>query len=226
MNSIRWLAIAISLVFACSANAITPGQTDDFQDGTTNAWINGPFAPQVENIVTGGPAGVDDHYMRVTATGGGGPGSRLTTFNHVQWLGDYVGQGITAIEMDLNNFSDTALNIRIAFKAETSISSPGFLSQGFTLPAGGGWEHVVFAINMASMIPINSPGDFNTFFSGNFQELRIINEAGQSNMNGDPVIGMLGIDNIHAVPEPNSTLLAAIGLVAIFAVKLYARRAK
>jgi hypothetical protein len=130
------------------------------------------------------------------------------------------------IEMDLNNFSDVALNIRIAFKADTTISSAGYLSQGFTLDAGAGWQHVVFAINMASMIPINAPADFNTFFSGNFQELRIIHEVGQSNMNGDPVTGMLGVDNIHAIPEPSATLLAAIGLIGIFAVKLYGRRRK
>ena len=221
------IVAVIALGFAVSGYAVVPGQTDDFQDGTTQNWTNGgaPGAPPIVNFVSGGPGGVGDRYIRIESLGAGGPGSRLTAFNRAQWLGDYVGQGITAIEMDLNNFSDVELSIRIGFKQDAGIGSPGYVSQVFVIPAGGGWDHFVFAINMASMIPIGAPADFNTFFSGNFQEVRIIN-ASTPDLNGEPIVGLLGVDNIHAVPEPNSTLLAAIGLIAIFAVKWYGRRAK
>ena len=37
------------------------------------------------------------------------------------------------------------------------------------------------------MIAVGSPADFNTFFANNFGEMRIINEAGTSNLNGDIV---------------------------------------
>ena len=216
----------IALGFAASGYAIVPGQTDDFQDGTTQNWTNGgaPGAPPIVNFVSGGPGGAGDHYIQITSLGGAGPGSRLTAFNRDQWLGDYVGQGIMAIEMDLNNFGDSELSIRIGFKQDLGISSPGYLSQAFVLPAGSGWQHFVFTIDMASMIALNGPSDFNTFFSGNFQEIRIINEVGATNLNGDPIASQLGVDNIHAVPEPTSFVLASLGLFAICAAKWRGRR--
>src|SRR2546423_1436711 len=188
-------------------------------------WSNGgaPGAPPIVNFVSGGPGGAGDHYIQITSLGGGGPGSRLTAFNRDQWLGDYVGQGITAIEMDLKNFGDDAVSIRLGFKQDLGISSPGYVSEPFIIPAGSGWQHFVFSINMASMIPINGPFDFNTFFSGNFQEVRIIN-AINPDLNGDQVAAQLGVDNIHAVPEPTSFVLAAVGLFAIFAAKWCGRR--
>ena len=220
------IVAVIALGFAASGYAIVPGQTDDFQDGTTQNWTNGgaPGAPPIVNFTSGGPGGAGDHYIQITSLGGGGPGSRLTAFNRDQWLGDYVGQGITAIEMDLNNVGDVGLSLRIAFKQDLGISSPGYLSQAFVLPAGSGWQHFVFTIDMASMIALNGPFDFNTFFSGNFQEVRIINEVGATNLNGDPIAAQLGVDNIHAVPEPTSFVLAAVGLFAIFAARWCGRR--
>ena len=218
------IVAVIVLGFAMSGYAVVPGQTDDFQDGTTQNWMNGPAgAPPIVNFVSGGPGGVGDRYIRIESIGGGGPGSRLTAFNRAQWLGNYIGQGITAISMDLNNFSDVPLSIRIGFKQDTGIGSPGYVSQAFVLPAGGGWEHFVFSIDMASMIPIGGPADFNTFFSGNFQEVRIIN-AFAPDLNGEPIEGLLGVDNIHAVPEPASWVLALLGLLGIFAAKLRGRR--
>lgn len=215
----------VALGFAVSGYAVVPGQTDDFQDGTTQNWTNGgaPGAPPVVNLTSGGPGGAGDSYIRVTSVGGGGPGSRLTTLNEVQWLGDYVNQGITTIEMDLNNFSQTDLSIRIAFKESDGAGAPGYVSQAFNLQAVPVWGHFVFSITAATMIPINNPAPFNTFFSGNFVEMRIINSV-NPNLNGDSVVAELGIDNIHAVPEPTSFVLASVGLFAIFVAKRCGRR--
>ena len=44
-----------------------------------------------------------------------------------------------------------------------------------------------------------------------------INEAGTSNLSGTPVVGQLGIDNVHAVPEPATIALLAGGLLAFAA---------
>ena len=192
------------------------GQIDDFQDGTTQNWTNGniPPAPPVVNILDGGPGGAGDHYIQVTSVGGNGAGNRLTAFNRDQWLGDYLGQGVTAIEMDLKNFGDTQLSIRIAFKQEIGPGVPGYVSQAFTVDPGTGWQHVVFSLSMAAMIPINSPFDYNTFFSGNFEEVRIIN-AVNPDLNGEPIVAQIGIDNIHAVPEPSVLALAGLGALSL-----------
>ncbi|MEY2438963.1 MAG: hypothetical protein QOI34_348 [Verrucomicrobiota bacterium] len=196
-------------------SSIVAGQLDDFQDGTTQNWMHGGGgAPAVVNVGTGGPAGAGDSFLRATSNTSG-PGPRLTTFNLAQWTGDYIGQGITTIEMDLENLGFSTLSVRLAFRPFNGPSStPGYLSSAFTL-APGQWQHATFSIAMNDLISIGGPSDYGIFF-GNVGELRIINEAGASNLTGDLVTAQLGIDNIHAVPEPNiGALLCLAGLSLI-----------
>jgi hypothetical protein len=153
--------------------------------------------------------------MQISATGGSGIGGRLTVFNRAQWLGDYISQGITAIEVDLNNFSNLTLSIRVAFKQEIGPLGPGYLSQPFVLAPNSGWQHAVFTLTPGTLTAINDPFAFNQFFSGNFEEFRFINSFTGSDLNGDPVAAVLGIDNIHAVPEPGPLALTAIALLTL-----------
>jgi hypothetical protein len=218
MKSPRPIAASIAfglLLFAGSARAIVVGQVDDFEDGTLQNWANGgaPGVPPVLNINTGGPAGANDNFMQVTSDGSGA-GKFLTVFNRAQWLGDYVATGMTAIEMDLRNLGSVSLNIRLAFKNSSGLGAPGYLSTTpFTLAAGSGWQHAIFLINPATMTAVGSPAAFNTFFAGGFDEMRIINELGTTNLTGDVVTAQLGVDNIHAIPEPNAALLTVAGLL-------------
>ena len=220
------LIALVVLVSSCPAYAISPGQIDNFQDGTTQNWTNGgaPGVPPVVNVPTGGPGGAGDRYIQVTSVSSA-PGNRLTTFNRMQWLGNYIAAGVTTIEMDLENLSDISLSIRIAFKVDLTPSSAGYLSLPVVLAAGGGWQHAVFSLSQANLIALGGPPDYNTFFSSGIVETRIINEVGDTNLNGDIVVGQLGIDNIHAVPEPNSFLLSTIGFIAVVLTGLWRKRA-
>jgi hypothetical protein len=164
--------------------------------------------------VDGGPGGAGDRFIEVTSVSQP-PGNRLTTFNRDQWLGNYIAAGVTTIEMDLENLSDITLSIRIAFKADLSPSSPGYLSLPMVIAPGSSWQHAVFSISQADLIAIGGPPDYNTFFSSGIVETRIINEVGATNLNGDIVVGQLGIDNIHAVPEPTATTLLTGSLLAL-----------
>ena len=208
------------LLFAGSTKAIILGQIDDFEDGTLQNWANGGEvgAPPVLNIDTGGPAGVGDNFMEVAAVGSG-PGQFLTVFNRSQWLGNYLATGVTAIEMDLRNLGKVDLTIRLGFKDAAEPGASGYVSQGFTLAPGGDWQHVIFLINPATMTAVGSPEAFNTFFADGIQETRIINEMGTDSLNGDAVTGQLGVDNIHAVPEPSAIVLAGVGLLAFIAAR-------
>jgi hypothetical protein len=213
------LAIIVlgTLFFAGSAKGIVSGQVDDFEDGTTQFWGNGGAgAPPVVNVDTGGPGGVNDNFMQITSIGGSGAGRFLVAFNQTQWIGNYIATGVTSIEMDLRNQGSVDLSIRIAFKETGNFGSPGYLSSTAALLApGSGWQHFVFTINVGSMIGIGNPADFNTFFSTGNGEMRIINEVGTSNLNGDIAVAQLGVDNIHAVPEPSTFLLGAFGVLAL-----------
>jgi hypothetical protein len=215
------LAIIIlgAFFFAGSAKGIDVGQIDDFEDGTTQFWGNGGAgAPPVLNIDSGGPGGVDDNFMQITSIGGGGAGRFLVAFNRDQWIGNYIATGVASIEIDLRNQGDVNLSIRLAFKESGNFGSPGYLSSTAALLApGSGWQHFVFTINVGSMIAIGGPVDFDTFFSTGNGEMRIINEVGTSNLNGDVIAAQLGVDNIHAVPEPGTFLLGAFGLVVLAA---------
>ena len=120
--------------------------------------------------------------------------------------------GITTIEVDLRNEGSVALSIRMAFKTGPGGTVPGFLTPAMLLPVGSGWQHFSISIVPSNLIPINNPGPWASFFIG---EVRFIHQAGASNLSGDNVVGMLGIDNIRAVPEPASSALLVGGLLAL-----------
>jgi hypothetical protein len=217
----NFLIIGILIVaqfgMAHRSSAVVIGQVDDFQDGTTANWSNGDVIGTipVTNIPTGGPAGAGDRYIQLTSDGSGA-GGKLTAFNRDQWLGSYVAGGITGIEVDLLNQSAVSLSIRMAFKTGPGSSGvSGYLTQAMILPVGSGWQHFTISLAPASLIPVGNPDPWATFFIG---EVRFIHEVGTSNLSGTPVVGQLGIDNIHAVPEPRPTVLLAASLFICLAI--------
>jgi uncharacterized repeat protein (TIGR01451 family) len=142
----------------------------------------------------------------VTATGGGA-GGRLTVFNRSQWAGDYVGAGVTFIEMDLKNLGSVPLSIRIGLKSGTANGSPGYVSTTpFALPADNAWHHAVFGLDAGSLTPIGSPAALNTFLSS-VAELRIVH-APTPSLTGIFITSQLGIDNITAGATPVSPLFS------------------
>ena len=87
------------------------------------------------------------------------------------------------------------------------------------LPVGGGWKHFSIAITQANLLTVGGPAAFNTFFSSGLGDARIINDVGPADLNGDFIVGQVGIDNIHAVPEPTATALAIAGLSVLAFVR-------
>jgi hypothetical protein len=164
-------------------------------------------------IPTGGPAGVGDGFLQITAIGGEGPGSRLVAINTAQWAGDYLAAGINAISMDLQNQSPTELVIRLLF--ENPLGGPptdeGITSFGAVLPANSDWMHFVFPIRPSDLEA--EIGDMNVLLS-NVTLIRIIHSVEPDD--ADPVTAQLGVDNIGVtlVPEPATIFLMMAGLGA------------
>lgn len=212
------LGLAAGLV--APSHAVVVGEIDTF--GTSiEGWFAGggpvggtpPTPPQV--IATGGPDGNADAYLQVTSIGSFGPGGRLVAMNAEQWAGDYLAAGIPAIEMDLRNFGESDLTIRLYF--EDPIPGPpmneAVTSFAFTLAAGSDWTHVVFPIAASDLTVLS--GDAETLLS-NTTVLRIFHSPAAT-FPGEPVVGLLGIDNIHAIPEPQTLALMLAGMCAVAA---------
>jgi len=214
------LSVRLTLLFAATsliqlATAATIGQIDTFQSGTTEGWFagggpNGGVPPTPPHVVaTGGPAGAGDQYLVITADSPSGAGSKLVALNASQWAGNYLTSGIAGIAMDLKNLGATDLTIRLLF--EDPIPGPpadeAVTTFGAFLPAGADWTHFVFPIFPSSLTTIF--GDVNALLS-HTTVMRIIDSPTPT----EPVqiMGALGVDNIQAVPEPGTFLIAGVAL--------------
>jgi hypothetical protein len=217
------LLFVLALVQANPASAISIGLIDTFEDGTTQGWVVGVALGAVHpappaNVASGGPAGVDDNYLLLTAVGGELPGGRLSVLNLAQWSGDYTATGVAGISMDLRNLGNTDLAVRL-YLENPMVGPPtdDAVSDEALLPAGGDWTSVFFPVGAGNLSVIN--GDANTLLS-NVTALRIIHNPG-TGFPPLPVVAQLGVDNIRTVgrvvPEPGIALLLLAGLTALAA---------
>jgi len=230
------LATSLALLPAAAGAQIATGVINDFEDGSTQGWsINlfgggGPMGspppaaiPTV--IATGGPGGLGDAYLRLTAVGGGGAGGRLVAFNFSpDWAGNYVTAGINAIRMNAINLGTTDLFLRFLVEDPsvdpTAPAPPSNIAISATpvfLAAGGGWQTVEFPLFGPNGL-IAVLGNATTALS-NATFVRILHSpvpapGGELNP-PPPVIGSLGVDNISAVPEPSTVALFATGALGL-----------
>ena len=193
--------VLVCLIHATVAQAVVVGQIDTFEDGTTQNWavallgMGHPAPPS--NVATGGPAGTNDNFLLLTALGGSDAGSRLTVINVTQWTGDYAGQGVGAISMDVNNFGSTSLSLRLYF-ADPSGGPPSntaISTSVVVVPSGSGWQTVVFPIAQVTLTPLT--GNLTTLLS-NTTELRLVHSA-SGTFPGEAIAAVLGVDNIQAL---------------------------
>jgi len=195
MQKIHYLIFIIPLGIIASsvlpADAIVANQQDDFEDGTTQGWISGvPNPNPPANIPNGGPTGVGDNYLQITSNGQSGPGGKPVSFNISQWTGDYVSAGVIAITVDLNNFGNTPLEIRLR------VSGPGgdFVSvNSASLSASSGWQTVTFQLGAADL---TGGADLTSTLSS-VSRLWIFHNAIAS-FHGPSLVATLGADNIVA----------------------------
>lgn len=187
----------LALLAPVTSFAITAGQLDDFEDGTTAGWSEGAFStnPPV-NVGTGGPDGALDNYVSNTSNGEFlSPGGRMTMFNTAQWTGDFVSAGISSIQMRLANFGTTPLAIRIAFEgAITQISS----TNAFNLPPDGSWYTATFGLGPGDLSVVGGAATVNAVLA-DVTMMRILSRSGGPGWQGDEIAGVMGVDRVLAM---------------------------
>ncbi len=209
-----------------------PAAVQDFEGGTTAGWVSGGgggFGPVVGSpvVVGNGRNGANDHYLQVTSLGGTGPGSRLTTINRSEWDGDFTAAGLTNVTMDLRNFGNSDVNVRLVLLDLSDLNDPNYASTAAALlPAGSDWTNVTFSLAV--------PGLAGVFGSAadllhSVTELRIMGfPNGSATFTLPPdnlaMTAQLGVDNLrpnvfgtgggNQVPEPATASLFLLGLLA------------
>jgi len=212
----RLLCLAAIGVVALAppAVAITTGQIDDFQDGTTQGWGTPAVNPVPPIVVADvGPAGAGDDSLEIRSTGTFGAGSRLVAMNTLQWTGDYTAAGVTMVVADLNNIGSTSLSVRLGFDG-----AGGQFSS--TLPAalapGSGWQMAAFPVEAGDLTSVGGADVDATL--ADVTELRILHAANPAFI-ADVIEAQLLVDNIVAVPEPSVLPLIAVGSACLIALQ-------
>jgi hypothetical protein len=196
---------AIFAAFACLClasarlSAITVDQVDNF-NADLAGWQSGIG---LERIDTGGPGGDGDAFLLNQSFGGSGNSGKWVVRNELQWIGDYLAAGVTAISMDVKNLGTTDFTLRLAMG---NSSFPGIDNEnpngdwmvttlGINVPAMSDWTNVTFQLGESD-------------FSGRPYEniidsvlgFRIVNSLTTANPGkGDEVAALLGVDNITAL---------------------------
>lgn len=213
-----WLAwVFVVQLVAAPVWAITLGQVDDFQDGTTQGWGGGSTPT---NVADGGPDGAGDRYLQVSSTD-----FHLGTNNLLQWAGDYLAEDVEELVFHLNNFGPDPVALRVSLIGADGTTFTS--TDEAVLAAGSGWVSASFGLSEAELTRTQGAGTLDqTLAAVTVLLLRHdpdpISPPGEANF----VTGVLGIDNVTTLPEPDLPLGLATGVPALaMLARVRARRA-
>jgi hypothetical protein len=191
MKQLFLIFFAAANFLAAAVYAITPNQTDNFQDGTTQNWTSGSINTIQPTVLSGGFSGASDNFLRIVSNGSITAGGKLVFFNSIQWSGNYITANVVIISMRVRNSGTSALNLRLAFNGLAG----WFVSTNpVNLPADGIWKVISFPIHPADL---TGAGDANITL-GDVTTLRILHNS-TANFIGEPIVAQLDVDDITAV---------------------------
>jgi len=209
--------VALGVAWTTTASAITVGQLDTFQNGTTLQWVdalNGAISPVPPTVVANaGPGGAGDFALRISATGSvSGPGGRLVANNiQARWIGSYTQAGVNGIMLDLRNLSAVDLTIRVGIDGPAVGTTGGrWVSQGVVVPSGSGWRTLTFSLLPGDLLPGDFAATSATTTLANVAVLRVMH-APVAGWVGAPQAAQMDIDDIEALPEPTFALSLLVG---------------
>ena len=206
MERIIPAAVLLLSVFVGSTNgALMLGLLDDFEDGTLGGWA--PPAGNTQNV-PGGPVG-STRYLEIA------PAQRLGAFD--AGVNGVIDPAVTAIEVDMfRPVGLSALEIRLTLMGP----GPGNRWTSTTaqpLPGDGIWRTYTFGILESDLTQVLG-GSSYAALTNSLNRIHLRHDTGGPSAGGTPVspdIGVFGIDNVNAIPEPASIALLGLGGVML-----------
>jgi len=223
MKRTRVLAGVLSLfVFNSAAEAaVILGQLQTFDD--PHGWVigAGPFVgvPTPVPVELGGPSGPADPYLSIVSTGGDGQGSRLSAQNFAEWSGDYLAAGIDRIELDVRNFGQTDVQLRLLFlELAPDPVNLAFSTNAIVVPGGSDWTRIAFNITPGAL---TSPLGSAVGALSNATELRIFHNPDPFFIPGSmpPLVANVGVDNIRATAAPEPATWLLLGTAVLYGAR-------
>jgi hypothetical protein len=214
MPDVRWSAACLAVSLAggslCSAQ-VSLGTVDSFEDGTIMNWLGA-----TRTNAQGGPGGASDRYLRLD---NGGTGNKVAMFNaEARWVGDYRGAGVSGISVDLNNFGPATMEIRLVLFGATSTGGGRWTStSAAVLPANSGWRSFTFPVAQSSLTSVFGAVPYDSLI-GNVTQIMFRHDPGTPSAGGATGDGLVGFDNIRAVPAPG-TAAALLGAGMVLAAR-------
>ena len=200
----RVLISAIMVMGVGTALAVTEGHVDDFEDGTTQGWEEGPGQGTTNpnppaNVANGGPTGAGDNFLENVSSGGDGAGSRQLIFNtSANWSGDYIAAGINVIRLDVrvDPNSEGPLELRVAFEGG---GGTRFVSTDtVSVPDDGNWHSVDLPFSEISMSVISGADTFVQAAAA-VSEVRLMHRPEGVAWTGVAYDGLVGYDNVSTL---------------------------
>jgi hypothetical protein len=201
-----------------AASAVTLFQVDDFSNGLAG-WSEGNPSPNPP--VATGIGNDGSPYLRNDSSGGGGPGSRMAMFNDLQWTGDYIGGGISAIQLEAGTFGPDTINLRLAFNGAGGWFTTAAVPITNNDPGDPQWQTLTFEIMPTDLIHVAQGNGSYTDTMSNVTRMEIFSggntlSAG-SLIRGESINSSLILDRITAIPEPSSLAFVMITAFAVLA---------
>lgn len=204
----QWLVggVVIGTASAGATASVVVGQVDAF-DADVMGWTSSFGSPTSSWIAGDGPGGAGDAYMQIASSGAtGGPGSRLGAWNDNRWSGDFAGQGITSIRMDIAGFEGDATELRLMFISNSGSTYTSTLTQ--SVASDGVWRTYTFDISESAMTRVGGSVGYTESFSDVWR-MWIRHQPGDPAASGGApaYAGRIGVDNIRAVPAPGPVMV-------------------
>jgi hypothetical protein len=218
----KMCVLAGGLAAAMAAGGVSAsvvfGQVDTFDNGVMD-WNNSFGQQTAAWIDGGGPGGAADPYLQIRSSGAsGGSGSRLGAWNDAQWTGDFLGQGVTSIRVDIAGFEGAATELRLLFISNSGSTFTSTVSQ--SVASDGVWRTYTFDITAAGMTQVAGFLSYEESFN-DIWRMHIRHQPGApAPSGGAPAYpGRIGVDNIRAVPGSGP-----LGLVGVAGLLMARRR--